>query len=75
MPCGWKCGASFTTGDIREHMKVCPNRPIVPGDCTCKRCGYLWPARKLKPKECPNCKQRNWDRLSYGVGRPPKAAA
>jgi hypothetical protein len=26
MPCGWRCGAMLSTGDVREHMANCPNR-------------------------------------------------
>jgi predicted Zn-ribbon and HTH transcriptional regulator len=29
----------------------------------CKRCGYKWIPRKLdKPRECPDCKNRYWDK-------------
>lgn len=27
MPCGWKCGAMLTTGNSREHFRVCLKRP------------------------------------------------
>lgn len=29
----------------------------------CIKCGYEWEQRlDTKPKECPDCKSRNWDR-------------
>jgi ribosomal protein S27AE len=28
----------------------------------CKRCGYIWIARTLSPKVCPNCHCRFWER-------------
>ena len=30
---------------------------------TCKKCKYSWIPRKKKEyiRECPNCKNRNWD--------------
>ncbi len=31
--------------------------------CKCKRCGYEWAARVEKPKACPECKRRDWDKL------------
>ena len=27
----------------------------------CKKCGYSWISRIEQPKECPNCKNRNWE--------------
>jgi len=27
MPCGWKCGAKLTAGEVREHFRECKNRP------------------------------------------------
>jgi len=27
----------------------------------CKKCKYEWLARVEKPKECPSCKNRNWN--------------
>lgn len=30
--------------------------------CVCKRCGYRWNARVRKPKECPECKRRDWNK-------------
>jgi predicted Zn-ribbon and HTH transcriptional regulator len=29
-------------------------------DCKCLRCGYEWEARVNNPKECPQCKSREW---------------
>jgi predicted Zn-ribbon and HTH transcriptional regulator len=29
---------------------------------TCKRRGYQWQPRVKKPKECPVCKNRKWDK-------------
>ena len=29
---------------------------------TCVKCGYSWKALKEEPKECPDCKSRNWDK-------------
>ena len=26
----------------------------------CKKCKYEWESRVDKPKECPECKSRNW---------------
>jgi predicted Zn-ribbon and HTH transcriptional regulator len=28
----------------------------------CKRCGYKWIARVERPKACPECKRRDWDK-------------
>jgi rubrerythrin len=28
---------------------------------TCGKCGYSWVPRKDNPKECPACKNRNWN--------------
>lgn len=28
----------------------------------CKKCGYKWVPRVAKPKKCPNCQQRKWER-------------
>ena len=28
----------------------------------CIRCGYRWPRRVHKPKTCPECQSRDWDR-------------
>jgi predicted Zn-ribbon and HTH transcriptional regulator len=28
----------------------------------CKRCGYHWESRTAKPKECPECHSRKWDK-------------
>ncbi len=28
---------------------------------TCGKCGYSWVPRKENPKECPACKNRNWN--------------
>ena len=29
----------------------------------CVKCGYEWESRlKTKPIECPDCKNRNWDK-------------
>jgi len=28
----------------------------------CKKCGYKWIPRVQKPKKCPNCQQRNWEK-------------
>lgn len=28
----------------------------------CLKCGYEWQSRKDRPKECPECKRRDWDR-------------
>jgi len=28
----------------------------------CKRCGYKWIPRTEKPKRCPNCSSRVWDK-------------
>ncbi len=30
--------------------------------CKCKRCGYEWAARVEKPKACPECKDRKWNK-------------
>jgi len=27
----------------------------------CAKCGYEWEARKANPKECPQCKRRDWE--------------
>jgi predicted Zn-ribbon and HTH transcriptional regulator len=32
--------------------------------CECQKCGYRWIPRILeKPKSCPRCKNRNWEKL------------
>jgi len=28
----------------------------------CLVCGYTWEARKRRPKCCPECKSRRWDK-------------
>ncbi len=28
----------------------------------CLRCGYEWAARVEKPKACPECKDRRWNK-------------
>lgn len=28
----------------------------------CGHCGYEWNKRIAHPKECPKCKNRNWDK-------------
>jgi hypothetical protein len=36
----------------------------------CLKCGYGWIPRKVdRPKECPECKRRNWDSAPDGDGR------
>jgi len=30
--------------------------------CKCKKCGYEWESRVKKPKACPECKTRTWDK-------------
>jgi hypothetical protein len=46
--------------------------------CECLRCGHEWVRRaEGRPKNCPKCKQPNWD-VAVGVlpmGRPKKKAA
>ena len=27
----------------------------------CSKCSYEWESRVNKPKECPECKSRNWN--------------
>ena len=27
----------------------------------CRKCGYVWESRKLKPKCCPQCKSYRWN--------------
>ena len=27
----------------------------------CKRCGYFWYSQLENPKQCPKCKQYNWN--------------
>ena len=34
----------------------------------CNKCGYEWVARTENPKECPECKSRDWDK-NKGVKR------
>jgi primosomal protein N' len=39
----------------------------------CLKCRYEWIPRKDRPKECPECKRRDWDGVGL-VGRgEPKA--
>ena len=28
----------------------------------CRKCKYSWVGRRIKPKQCPNCKQNNIDK-------------
>jgi len=28
----------------------------------CKKCGHEWLPRVKKPKECPECKSRSWNK-------------
>lgn len=28
----------------------------------CNKCGYTWEPRKQRPKACPECKRRDWDK-------------
>lgn len=30
----------------------------------CSRCGYEWKSRVERPKACPDCKRRDWDKVS-----------
>ena len=30
-------------------------------DRFCKRCGYEWSSRTKKPKQCPRCKNLDWN--------------
>lgn len=32
----------------------------------CKQCGYSWMARKSRPKACPECKSRKWNKGKKG---------
>ena len=34
----------------------------VPKILQCKVCLYIWTPRKPKPKACPDCKSRAWDK-------------
>jgi len=29
--------------------------------CNCKKCGYSWMPRKIKPRCCPLCKSYEWN--------------
>jgi predicted Zn-ribbon and HTH transcriptional regulator len=45
--------------------------------CDCTRCGHAWVKRiEGRPTQCPNCKERNWDKAVgvLKVGRPKKKA-
>ena len=35
---------------------------IMSKELSCLQCGYSWEPRKKKPKECPDCKSRKWDK-------------
>jgi predicted Zn-ribbon and HTH transcriptional regulator len=28
---------------------------------SCKKCGYMWAAKKKNPVSCPKCKSYTWD--------------
>lgn len=32
-------------------------------ECLCNKCGYSWISRTEDPKECPECKSRDWDNI------------
>ena len=34
---------------------------FVSSKIKCKQCKYEWKPRVEHPKECPNCKTRNWN--------------
>lgn len=43
-------------------------------DCRCVKCGYRWRARvKGKPKECPDCKSRRWEKVRTEASDAKKA--
>lgn len=49
----------------KYHSKkkgVYAHRPLYepPDMKQCKRCGYEWQAKALKPKSCPLCKSYEW---------------
>ena len=29
----------------------------------CLRCGYKWETRKKDPRQCPNCKRNDWNKI------------
>jgi hypothetical protein len=46
----------------------------LPGLTWCRRCGYMWLSRSLKPNSCPACGSRKWDsiRRENEAGRKPE---
>jgi predicted Zn-ribbon and HTH transcriptional regulator len=34
----------------------------APLEYICRLCNYVWVARVSRPKACPDCKSRNWDK-------------
>ena len=37
----------------------------------CQKCGYSWEPRTSRPKECPDCKNRQWAISGRGrIGHP-----
>ena len=45
MPCGWECGGSYTSTEMRAHFTDCPRRPgrVIPEGATM--------AAEAKPKK------------------------
>ncbi len=44
------------------------NKTIMINMNKCNKCGYEWVARTENPRECPECKSRDWDK-NKGVKR------
>ena len=36
---------------------------VIKKQLTCKLCGYVWFPMKEKPKQCPNCKRYDYNRI------------
>lgn len=57
----FECGTEYPEKYLnKEAYKM--DIPIKIPKMTCKICGYSWAVRQeTKPKQCPQCKNPNWD--------------
>lgn len=42
------------------YIMITITRLIIMTKEKCDKCGYVWESRKENPKECPECKSRDW---------------
>ena len=43
-------------------MAIRPPTMKKPRYCTCVKCGHSWWSKAGKPRQCPKCDTRNWDK-------------